>query len=64
MVIANMLKVYGKLSGFRFKYSLTSGSYRKLADYIQSPYLKKVDYELIFKKFVTTNNSMDFYDFI
>ena len=68
-VINEMLEVYGKLSGHKFKGSITASRFVKLATYkgMTNDKLMKVDYDLMFKKLLCSNQTtqfMDFYNFI
>ena len=68
-IFKDMLDVYGKLSGFKFKGSITATRFVKLASYegMTNQKICKIDYDLIFKKILKNNFSsqhMDFYDFI
>jgi len=56
-VIKEMLEVYGKLSGYRFKGTISASQFAKLATYkgMTNDKLKKVDYDLTFRKLLCNN---------
>lgn len=51
-LIKNMLTIYGKLSGLKFKGAITALRFVKLADYsgMTNNQITKTDYDIIFKK--------------
>ncbi|KAL4508036.1 hypothetical protein ABPG72_021409 [Tetrahymena utriculariae] len=67
-IFSDILKIYGKLSGFKFNSALTSSKFSKLATYqgMQNDKVIKNDYDLIFKKILQNSQeqTMSFYDFI
>lgn len=56
-VIKEMLEVYGKLSGHKFKGTITASRFIKLATYkgMTNDKLMKVDYDLLFRKLLCNN---------
>ena len=64
-IFTDLLEIYGRLSGFKFKSSLTSSKFGKLHSFLNYENLKKHDYDLIFKKVISSRtNQMDFEEFI
>lgn len=52
LLVDNMLRVYGWLSGYRFREALTSGRFAKLATLpgMTTATVTKADYDILFKK--------------
>ena len=68
-VFKDLLEIYGKLSGFKFKGSITASKFVKLANLpkMTSQSFPKTSYDIIFKKILRNNydsTHMDFEDFI
>lgn len=51
-LIKNMLTIYGKLSGLKFRGAITALRFVKLAEYrgMTNSVITKTDYDIIFKK--------------
>ena len=51
-LINKMLDIYGKLSGYKFRNSITAPKFVKLANYknMTNQNVTKTDYDIIFKK--------------
>lgn len=68
-IFADILRIFGKLSGCKFNGALTGSKFEKLAAFegMKNASLIKNDYALIFKKITRLsyeNNQMSFFDFI